>query len=302
MFVPDSPLAQPISTLFIVILAIGTVILLLVAALVLYATVRYRARAGDVEEPRQAYGNLRLEIGWTVAPFLLVFALLIFSIIVMAQSDPVVSGDPPQPDVTIIAHQWWWEFRYPKSGVITANELHIPTGSRLYVQVESVDVIHDFWVPKLVRKIDAVPGHPNHLWLEASQPGQFLGTCAEYCGTQHAWMRILAIVQSPADFEAWQQSQLQTPSIPPNTETANGAQLFQQLPCINCHVITNAGPNLTHLGSRQTIGTGILTNTPENLAKWLADTQAVKPGVYMPNMNLTPDQINALVAYLEASK
>jgi cytochrome c oxidase subunit 2 len=302
MFAPNSPLAQPISTLFIVLLAIGTAILLLVTSLVLYAAIRYRARPGDLEEPRQVFGNTRLEIGWTVAPFLLVLGLLVFTIIVMVQSDPIVPGDAPQPDVTIIAHQWWWEYRYAKSGVITANELHIPAGPRLLVQVESADVIHDFWVPKLVRKIDAVPGHPNHIWLQASQPGEFHGTCAEYCGVQHAWMRILVIVQNQADFEAWQQSQLQSPSFAPDTEAARGALLFRQLPCINCHVITDAGPNLTHLGSRQTLGTGILTNTPENLANWLADTQAVKPGVYMPNMNLTPDQINALVAYLEASE
>jgi cytochrome c oxidase subunit 2 len=302
MFSPDSPLAQPIVTLFIVMLAIGAVILLVVSALVIYASIRYRARPGDEEEPRQDFGHTKLEIGWTVAPFLLVLGLLIASVIVMAQSDPAVSGDPPQPDVIIIAHQWWWEYRYPKSGVITANELHIPTGVRLYVRVESADVIHDFWVPSLARKIDAVPGHPNHMWLEANTPGEYRGTCAEYCGAQHAWMRILVIAQTPADFEAWQQQQLQSPSIPPGSEAATGAQLFRDLPCINCHLITNAGPNLTHFGSRQTLGTGILDNTPENLASWLTDPQAVKPGIYMPAMNLTPDQVSALVAYLEASK
>ncbi len=302
MFAPDSPLAQPIADLFILILAIGAGILLLVSVMVIYASIRYRARPGDDEDPPQDFGRIRLEIGWTVVPLLLVLGLLVLSIVVMGKSDPVVAGDPPQPDVIIIGHQWWWEYRYPKSGVITANELHVPTGSRLFVRVESVDVIHDWWVPGLGRKIDAVPGHPNHMWLEINNPGEFHGTCAEYCGAQHAWMRILVIAQTPSDFDAWQQQQLQAPNIPASGEAANGAQLFRELPCVNCHLMTNAGPNLTHFGSRQTIGTGILENTPENLTKWLADTQAVKPGVYMPNMNLTQDQIKALVAYLEASK
>jgi cytochrome c oxidase subunit 2 len=302
MFAPDSPLAQPIADLFILLLAIGGAILLFVTIAVIFATVRYRARPGDEEEPHQDFGHLRLEIGWTVAPFLLVLALLILTGIVMAKSDPVVVTDPPEPDILIIGHQWWWEYRYPKSGAITANELHVPTGKRLYVQVESVDVIHDWWVPELARKIDAVPGHPNHIWLEVSKPGEYRGTCAEYCGAQHAWMRILVIAQTQSEFDTWEQQQLQSANIPAGSEAAKGAQMFRDLPCINCHLITNAGPNLTHFGSRQTIGTGILENTPENLTKWLSDTQKVKPGILMPTMNLTPDQVKALVAYLEASK
>jgi cytochrome c oxidase subunit 2 len=302
MFAPDSPLAQPIADLFILILALGGVILLLVAIAVIYATIRYRARPGDEGEPTQDFGHTPLEISWTVAPFLLVLALLVLSGIVMAKSDPVVTGDPPQPDVLIIGHQWWWEYRYPKSGVLTANELHVPIGKKLFIQIESVDVIHDWWVPELARKMDAVPGHPNHIWLEVSNPGQYRGTCAEYCGAQHAWMRILVIAQTQAEFDAWEQQQLQSPIIPAGSEAEKGAQLFKDLPCINCHLITDAGPNLTHLASRQTIGAGILENTPENLTRWLADTQGVKPGIYMPTMNLTEDQIKALVAYLEASK
>jgi cytochrome c oxidase subunit 2 len=302
MFAPDSPLAQPIATLFIVILAIGAVILLVVSALVIYASIRYRSRPGDEEEPHQDFGRTRLEVGWTVVPFLIVLGLLVATVIVMAKSDPVLVGNPPQPDVMIIAHQWWWEYRYPKSGAITANELHIPTGVRLYVRVESADVIHDWWVPELARKIDAIPGHPNHIWLEASKPGEYRGSCAEYCGAQHAWMRILVIAQTQAEFDAWQQQQLQSPNIPAGSEADKGSQLFRELPCINCHLITDAGPDLAHFGSRQTLGTGIMENTPENLTTWLADPQAVKPGIYMPDLKLSQDQIAALVAYLEASK
>ncbi|MEJ2208109.1 MAG: cytochrome c oxidase subunit II [Anaerolineae bacterium] len=302
MFVPESPLAQPIAVLFITLLAIGAGILLLIIGLVVFAGVRFRARAGDEEEPRQDFGRLPLEIGWTAAPLLLVLGLLVWTGVVMARSDPPHPTNTSNPDLVIIAHQWWWEYRYPKSNVLTANEMHMPTGVRWLVQVESADVIHSWWVPSLGRKMDAIPGHPNYLWLQIDQTGEYHGTCSEFCGAEHAWMRILVVAQSPADFEAWQQQQLAEPNIPAGSEAAKGEQLFRDLPCINCHLLTDAGPNLSHVGSRQTLGAGVLTNTPENLTKWLADTQAVKPGIHMPNMNLSQDQIQALVAYLEASK
>jgi cytochrome c oxidase subunit 2 len=302
MFSPDSPLARPITDLFTVVLIIGAVILFIVVVWVLFAAIRYRARPGDTEEPRQIFGRVWMEIGWTAAP-----ALILIGVWVLAALIGQRAADPPKPadaspDVIIIGHQWWWEYRYPNSGVLTANELHIPANTRLLAQVESADVIHDFWVPQLVRKIDAIPGKTNHIWLEPSRTGEYHGTCAEFCGAQHAWMRILIISESQADFDAWEKQQLQSPSIPAGSEAANGAQVFRELPCINCHLLTNAGPNLTHFGSRRTIGTGILTNTPENLYKWLANPQAVKPGIYMPDLRLTADEINALVAYLEASK
>jgi cytochrome c oxidase subunit 2 len=299
---PASPLAHPITHLFNIVIGIGAAILLIVVVWVVYAAIRYRARPGDTEEPKQVFGRVWMEIGWTTAPALILVAVWILSALIgQRQADPPKPADAT-PDVVIIGHQWWWEYRFPKSGVLTANELHIPVNTRLLAQVESADVIHDFWVPELVRKIDAIPGHPNQIWLEPSRLGDYHGTCAEYCGAQHAWMRILVVSDTQADFETWQQQQLTSPAIPPGTEAAKGAQFFQELPCINCHVITTAGPNLTHFGSRQTIGTGILINTPENLYTWLADPQAVKPGIYMPNLRLTADQINALVAYLEASK
>jgi cytochrome c oxidase subunit 2 len=290
------------TNLFVLVISIGAVVLAIVVVWVLYALIRYRARAGEEGEPPQVYGNVKLETGWTIAPTLLLFGIFILSSITMRQANPPFPAGDQQPDLMIIAHQWWWEVRYPKSGAITANEIHIPAGVRLLTQIESADVIHDFWVPELARKIDAIPGHPNHLWLEASNPGDYRGTCAEFCGTQHGWMRILVIAQTQADFDAWQQSQLQSPSIPPNSPAAQGAQLFTELTCVNCHLMTTAGPNLSHFGDRQTLGAGVLENTPENLAKWLTDPQAVKPGVHMPNMNLTPDQVDALTAYLEASK
>ncbi|MEZ4616530.1 MAG: c-type cytochrome [Caldilineaceae bacterium] len=190
---------------------------------------------------------------------------------------------------------------------MTANEIHIPTGQPLLVQLASADVIHDFWVPKLGRKMDAIPGHPNQLWLQADQPGTYLGACAEFCGAQHAWMRLRVIAQSPTDFAAWQQAQRQSPPPPPATDTlaSQGAKRFQALTCSNCHAIggtpaqANAGPNLTHVASRQTLGAGVLENNPANLAQWLTNPQSVKPGNQMPHFQLSAADLQALVAYLE---
>ena len=301
VFSPSSPLAQSIANLFILTLAIGGAILLLVMGLVFYSAYKFRARPGQ-PEPKQDFGRLHLELGWTAAPLLIVLGLLGYSIVVMGVSDPAVPSGEDPPDITIIGHQWWWEVKYPPSGALTANEIHIPANKRLLFAIESADVIHDFWVPALGRKMDAIPGRTNYIWQEAIKPGTYLGTCAEFCGLQHAWMRIRVIAQTQEEFDAWIQQQLTIPSIPSTGEAATGQQLFRELPCVNCHVIDFIGPNLTHFGSRETLGAGVLTNTPENLYKWLADPQAIKPGVYMPNLNLTQDQINALVAYLEASK
>jgi len=299
MFNPVSSHAQAITNLFILTLLIASVILILVTGLVLYASFRYRSRPGE-GEPKQVFGQRNLEIAWTAAPAVLLAVLAVLTLYTMRVSDPSVQSQA-QPDVVIVGHQWWWEVRYPKDGVITANEIHLPAGQQMLAQIESADVIHSFWVPQLGRKMDAIPGHPNQLWLEADTPGTYLGTCAEYCGAQHAWMRIRVIVQPPAEFGTWQQQQLQLPQFPTAGEAAKGQQIFQEKTCIVCHA-KGIGPDLTHVGSRETLAAGVLENSPDNMAKWLKNPQAVKPGSYMPNFNLTDTEIKALVAYLETSK
>lgn len=304
-FNPNSPLAGSITTLLFVTLIIGSIVFLIVLGPTLYSYIRFRARPGDETEPYQTLGNTRLEIAWTVTPAVLLAVLFSLTLMTMHKSDPP-PPDKAQPDLIIIGHQWWWEIEYPKAGIVTANEVHIPTGKQLYVEVKSADVIHDFWVPQLGRKVDATPGYTSHIWLQADEPGTYLGTCNEFCGIQHAWMRTRVIAQSPADYAAWEQSQTQTPTVPTSGDAADGAALFQSLTCSNCHNIdgttanAHIGPDLTHLGSRETIGAGVLANTPENLATWLTNPQAVKPGINMPNLDLTSDEVNALVAYLES--
>lgn len=306
MFPPRSPQTQDIANLFYLTLAIAAGIFLLVTILVVLASWRYRQR-GEAGEPAQKYGNRKLEIGWTVAPALLLAALFVLTLTTMSKADPAVPANR-QPDLVIVAHQWWWQVTYPESGVVTANEIHIPAGQKLLVQVESADVIHDFWVPQLARKVDAVPGKPNHIWLQADQPGLYEGTCAEYCGAQHAWMRIRVYAESQSDFDAWQAQQLQSATTPDTQLAIEGAKLFQSRTCSNCHTIAGTasgakiGPDLTHVGGRDTLAAGVLENNPANLASWLKDPQAIKPGNNMPNLKLTAQEVNVLVAYLEELK
>jgi len=298
MFKSISTQGQAISNLFILTLLIATAILILVTGLVLYASFRYRRRPGE-GEPKQVFGHRNLEIAWTAAPAVLLAVLAVLTLYTMRLADPTAAASA-QPDVVITGHQWWWEVRYPRSGLVTANEIHLPAGQKMLAEIDSADVIHSFWVPQLGRKMDAIPGRPNRLWLEAGTPGTYLGTCAEYCGTQHAWMRIRVIVQPPAEFDAWRQQQLQAPPIPPG-EASRGQKIFTQKTCIACHT-RGIGPDLTHVGSRETLAAGVLENTPANMTRWLKNPQAVKPGSYMPNFNLTDAEVTELTAYLEASK
>jgi cytochrome c oxidase subunit 2 len=189
--------------------------------------------------------------------------------------------------------------------VVTANEIHIPAGAKWLVQLESADVIHDFWVPRLGPKMDVVPGNTNHIWLEAGAAGQYDGTCAEFCGAQHAWMRFLVIAEPPADFAAWQRRQAIPAAVPATDSARDGLKIFQTMTCVNCHsiggvsVAASAAPDLTHLAGRRLLGAGVLSNTETNLFRWLKNPQAIKPACLMPNLNLTDAQAGALASYLE---
>jgi cytochrome c oxidase subunit II len=304
VFDPQSTLGHPIFSLLIVILIIMAVILTLVTGLVVYSSIRYRRRAGQPDPPPN-FGNPKLEVTWTVLPLLLLVAIFTLTVITMGRSDPPTRT--LAPDLVIIGHQWWWEVRYPGTGVVTANEVHLPAGRKMLARLESNDVIHDFWVPQLGRKMDMIPGSPNELWLEADSPGIYLGSCAEYCGDEHGWMRIRVIAKPQAEFKVWEQQQA-APAPALNSQGAEarlGAQIFLERSCANCHAIAGTGttqrigPDLTHVASRQTLAAGRLENTPENLAAWLQNPEKFKPGSHMPNLQLQPDEVRALTAYLE---
>jgi cytochrome c oxidase subunit II len=295
---PASPQAAAISNLFVGTLIFLSAILILVSFLVIYAVIRYRDRPG-APDPEQKFGSRKLEITWTVVPILSLVVLLGFMVRAMSASDPPTAE--AKPDLRIVAHQWWWEIIYLKSGVTTANEIHIPVGKRLLVDFRSVDVIHDFWVPALGRKIDIIPGHPNRLWIEADHGGTYLGACAEFCGNEHAWMRIMVIADSPDDFAAWVKQQAGIPPKPVTADEQLGAKIYRENICTNCH-LRSVGPDLTHIASRRTLAAGALENTPENLAAWLHDPDDFKPGSNMPNFKLSPGDVRALVAFLETQK
>ena len=299
---PHSPQTQSIESLFLLVLTIAAVVFLVVAAGVVWAIVRYRWRGGD-GEPHQRFGSRTVEITWTVVPLLIVTGLFIMTVRAMVFID-APQNSSRQPDLVVTGHQWWWEARYP-NGAETAADIHIPASRRLLVRIESADVVHDFWAPELARKMDAVPGRSSYIWLEAAEPGTYLGTCSEFCGADHAWMRFRLIAEPEHAFEAWLTRQAQPPPQVTGL-AAQGEQLFHSKKCADCHATGGVGapltkgPSLAHLVDRQQLGGGIAQNTPENLALWLTSPQAAKPGNRMPGTSLTAGEAQALLAYLEA--
>ncbi len=305
-FSPASPQAHALTALFEGVLVVLFAIFILVATLVTFMIIRYRDRPG-APEARQIFGWTALEIAWTLIPLGILAAFSVFMVFADHVADPPIP-DGRKPDLEVIGHQWWWEINYRSSGVVAANEIHIPVGKPILIELKSADVIHDFWAPQLGRKIDAVPGHPNTLWIQADAPGTYLGTCAEFCGAEHAWMRFRVIAENVDDFEAWQRAQLAIPPAPTGLEALAGARLFSDKTCVNCHTIAGTvanqtvGPDLTHLASREMLAGEAAPNTPAELYKWLKDPNAIKPQSHMPDFKLTDTEAHQLVAYLEGMK
>lgn len=302
------PIAERINSLFWPVFWIGVAIFVLVEGALVWALMRFRDR-GETTGPEQVHGNTKLEIAWTAAPTLL---LAFFVAIPTVATIVDLSGRPKGDvvDVTVTAHQWWWAYEYPELGVVTANELHIPVGKPVYLTLESDDVIHSFWVPRLAGKQDVVPGRTNNMTIQASLPGTYPGQCTEYCGLSHANMRLVAVAESEADFDRWVERQKLAASSPSATLARKGEQIFltgswPNGTCSGCHTVSGTsaqakvGPDLTHLAGRSTFAGAMLERTPDNLARWLRDPPGVKPGSRMPRLGLSEEEIEALVAYLE---
>jgi cytochrome c oxidase subunit 2 len=283
---PATDSARIVQRVYTMVTWIDVGIFLLVAGLLAFAVIRYRARPGQSDDiPRQVHGNAAMELVWTIIP-----AVLLIFIAVPTWSAIFRAAAPPTEGALTIratGHQWWWEFRYPGEGLVTANELYLPLGRAVVVETNSVDVIHSFWVPKLSGKIDSLPGQINKLWFTPQEEGMFYGQCAEFCGTSHANMRFRVHVVSPEAFERWV-AETQRPPAPQSEDAKAGEQLFVQKGCIACHAITGVpaavgvlGPNLTNLAARTSLAAGILENTPENMVRWIRYTQDVKPGARM---------------------
>lgn len=301
---PASGAAEEISQLFQVTFWIAATIFVIVEVLLIYAVFRYRRKDPDFI-PRQIHGSTALEIAWTTIPALILAA--VFSLMVGTIRDTTIP-EVTTMQINIVGHQWWWEFEYPEQGFITGNELHIPVGEPIKVEISSVDVIHSFWVPRLGGKMDAIPGQTNITWLQANEPGEYQGICAELCGAQHAKMTFLVVAQPREEFDQWIAAQQASPAELQTELAAKGQQVFQQNACVGCHTIEGIaagkiGPNLTHFASRKRIaGLVELDNTPENVRRWITDPQALKPLNQMPNLYLSQADIEALVEYLTSLK
>ena len=309
IFKPFATPAQSEHDIAILTLAITAAIFVVVGGLIVFTIWRFRRKPSDDvhQEPAQVYGSNQIEVAWTVIPILIAFILIGVSARVIAGVQN--AGQTPSTlHVKIVGHQWWWEVQYPDYGIVTANEIHVPTaadGKRVtYLELTSVDVIHSFWIPQLSGKTDLIPNRMNYMWIDPKEPGIFLGNCAEYCGTQHANMLLRVIAQTPQEFKNWTVEQ-QKPAATA-TQVSEARTVFEGLSCVSCHMVkgTSAvgkfGPDLTHLMSRQTIGSGVLDNNAQNIRTWVNDPQDPKPGCLMPSLKLTTKELDQVVTYLQS--
>src|SRR5258705_4559876 len=311
IFDSHSTPADSIRHLSFFVLGVTGLIFLVVFSLLTYVVVKFRSRAADKDrEPAQVYGSTQIELAWTIIPILIVVVLFLATARVIHAIE-----DAPKPaeavEVTAIGHQFWWEFRYPALGVVTANELHVPVSdpshpTPTFLKLLSADTDHSFWIPQLAGKTDLIPNRVNETWLDPHETGLFLGQCAQYCGTQHAKMLLRVSVDTPEAFAAW--IKLQKQSAHRDDKEVTGRLVFETTACINCHAVGGTaatgrfGPDLTHLMSRSTIAAGAAENTSENLRLWIQNPDAIKPGSLMPAMKLSDADLDALVRYLETRR
>jgi cytochrome c oxidase subunit 2 len=309
IFAPDSTPARYIFRLSMLVLSTTAIIFVVVFALLAYAVVKFRQRkTDDNREPPQVYGSTQVEMAWTIIPILIVLVLFLATARVVVD---IQNANKPHNalEVTVMGHQYWWEYRYPQYNMVTANELHVPVSdpahpTPTFLTLLSADTDHSFWVPRLAGKTDLIPNHPNRMWIDPQRTGVYLGQCAQYCGIQHAKMLIRVYVQTQADFDRWIQEQTRSAVM---TEAASrGRAVFETSECLSCHSIKGIagngiyGPDLTHLMSRDTIASGAAANTAENLRKWIKDPNSIKPGAPMPALQLTDKQLDDVTAYLES--
>jgi cytochrome c oxidase subunit II len=326
---PSGPIATEADHLFRKLLFFAVVpVLVFVEGLLIVSVIRHRHRPG---RPEPAEGNGHTKLGYIVAPAVLLMLVDLFPLAEEARTTFELAREPEGAvlKVDVYGHMWWWEFVYPRFGISTANELHIPTGRPVRLTLRSTEpgldapeagkvaqgVIHSFWVPKLAGKQDVVPGRENKLTLEADEPGTYRGQCAEYCNLSHANMRLRVVAQEPLDFGTWVEEQKGPAVKPESGPAAEGYELFiGKGGCISCHTVNGVegaegrvGPNLTHLKSRTTFAGAVFDNTAVNLTRWVRDPPAMKPmrpdeGIGMPDQDLTDDEVDKVVAYLETLK
>ena len=317
MLEAHGPGAAHIAGLWWFMLAMATGVYLIVLGALVVTIARSRRDHGVSPEARSRtadHGGRRWIIaGGLVLPVIVLTTLLIRTLQVQSNLEQRV---PAALTIQVIGRMWWWEVRYPAGAqgqagqggsvdsVVTANELHIPTGARVRVELTSADVIHSLWVPSLQGKTDLVPGRTTITWLQADDSGTYRGQCAEYCGVQHTHMGLLVVAEPPEQFARWLADQRRPGVDPPDEQSRHGQDVFLRAGCGYCHHVRGLrtvgllGPDLTHFASRRTIAAGMLANTRENLRAWIADPQHLKPGNRMPQVPLVPADLDAVVSYL----
>jgi cytochrome c oxidase subunit 2 len=312
--IPKGDFAAMVDRLFMTTFWWALGVFILVEGLLLLTIWKFRARPGDAE-PAQTHGNTTLEIVWTIIPAAILAFIAVPTVRTIFKTSEMPSSDALV--VEVVGHQWWFEFRYPQLGIVTANELHVPKGRMVDLRLTTKDVIHSFWVPQFAGKRDMIQRHTNHFWFTAADTGIYSGQCAEFCGTQHGRMGFHVVSSDSAGFAAWVAAQT-APAAALDSAMAGdslyqaGKRNFIAGGCIGCHAMAGqpteklvdlVGPNLSHVGARQHLVAGLMPNTDENLARWLTDPEAVKMGSLMKLPRpLTQDEITSLVHYLRAHR
>jgi cytochrome c oxidase subunit 2 len=304
---PHSDVAWIQQKLFLLTVWLGAAVAVIVEGALIFVLVRYRAKPGQ-GRPKQVHGNTRLEITWTIIPFIILTIIAIPT--VLAIFSTAATASPDSLHIRATGHQWWWEFRYtdPDMQFTTANEVHVVLNRTVSFQLTTADVMHSFWVPMMGGKRDMIPNHVNNVWFTPDHLGVYIGQCAEFCGIAHAHMGVRLFVDTPAQFAVWVARQKAAAPPPATAQEKRGEQVFTTFGCIACHTLMGTigqgtiGPNLSHVGSRTSIGADLLANTPANLALWIHDPGALKPGALMPPQPVQGADMKALVAFLESRK
>jgi cytochrome c oxidase subunit 2 len=290
-----------VASLWWLMFGLAAAVYIVVGGLVVVAILRGR-RTGDPDTESEGNGFI-----WTGGIAMPVVILAVLGVVTVTTTRAVRQEDPGELRVDVAGEQWWWDVDYPDAGVRTANEVHVPVGTVVDVELRSDNVIHSFWVPALAGKVDLIPGQTNHLRFTAREPGTYRGRCAEFCGLQHAHMDFVVIAQPRQDFDRWLARRTSGAGVTPTDEAAaQGQRVFEREACAGCHQIAGTeadgtqGPDLTDFGTRQRIGAGVLDNTPDDLRRWITDPQGVKPGNLMPRVPLSDEEVDEIVAYLES--
>jgi cytochrome c oxidase subunit II len=308
---PRGPNAEKISTLSWVMIGGSSFIVLFVTVLLLWGLWRgQHPRDGEDPTLSRRQSIMLVLMAGAIVPVVILTSLIIYSVSV----DRAVTTEPENPlIVDIIGHQWWWEVRYPDYEnphltATTANEIHIPAGRPVRFQLAARDVIHSFWVPNLHGKKDLIPGRSTAFWMQADEPGIYRGQCAEFCGLQHAKMALYVVAEPPEQFEQWLALQRQPAAEPADEQRARGREVFLSAPCMMCHAVrgttalASVAPDLTHIGGRMSLASGSLPNTRGNMAAWILAPQTIKPGNHMPPVSLPPEDLRAMLDYLQSLK